>query len=157
MSEPKSIPVTALKRLGSQPPVFDLPVTISTLAGVPAKFTLKCKALRKTEWARERDSRQREVLESLADDGAAEADAPAVPQDRIAAALANMAANGIEASVQTGLERDADSILVFATGWDLEDAFDRESLMALENEFGGALGACLRAYDVAIYQGVLGN
>jgi hypothetical protein len=156
-AKPKSIPVTSLKRTGGQAPVFDLPVSFPSIRGT-VSFTLTCKALGKKEWSKARDARQAEALEFLR----ASAGEAAQPQDeptgdRIDAALADLATKGMEAAVRAGDERTADTVLVFATGWDIDEEFGRDGLVALEDEYGGALAACLRAYDDAIYRGVLGN
>lgn len=154
----KSIPVTRLVRLGTQAPTFDLPVDVTKLDGGQAKLVLVCKAMRKTEWAQTRDTLHAKALEALrapvvdepaADDG--------VVVDAVGAALANLLKQGQDAKVREGLTRDAEAVLEFATGWDLEDDFNAVSLMALEDEFGGSLSRILTAYDLAIYQGRLGN
>lgn len=153
----KSIPVTTLKRSGGQPPVFDLPVKFSSIRGT-VTFTLTCKALGKKEWSKVRDARQAEALESLRANSAEPSPAQGqAAADRIDAALATLASNGMEATVRAGDERSADTVLAFATGWDIDEEFSRDGLVALEDEFGGALSACLQAYDTAIYRGVLGN
>lgn len=175
---PKTVAVTALKRLGSQAPTFDLPVTITQLDGAQVKLTIQCKALRKTEWAKLRDENHRTIMEAVLKrhpeaaeatteepvDPVAEvpvdpAEAPAAPEGEsaIESALDNILSRGHEANIREGLGRDADLILKFATGWDLEDAFDVEHLQLLEDEYGGSMIAILSAYETAIYQGRLGN
>jgi len=175
---PKTVPVTVLKRLGTQAPTFDLPVTISKLDGGQVKLQINCKALRKTEWAKLRDANHRSILEAVlkrnpgdpaeqeekAGEAATEppadaADAPvdAPPEAGIDTALDDILSRGHEANVREGLGRDANLILQFATGWDLEDTFDGENLQLLEDEYGGSMIAILLAYETAIYQGRLGN
>lgn len=171
----KTVPATILKRLGTQCPEFALPVTIQRLDGAAVQIDLRCKALRKSEWAKVRDERQRALLESLAPattapapteaapapaDAAAPAPAePAAtdPARPIDAALQALSATGFEASVTKGLRSDAELVLTFALGWGLEDDFSADSLMALEDEFGGATRAIIAAYETAIFHGRLGN
>lgn len=155
----KSIPAASLRTLGNRAATFTMPVTVNTVDGSPIKLTLTCKALRKTEWAKLRDDRQRAAMEAVlspapeAEGGATES----AERSPVADALAAIAKRGHEANVRDGLARDAETILSFATGWDLEDDFTQENLQALEDEFGGALMAVLHAYDTAIYQGRVGN
>lgn len=173
----KSIPVTQLKRLGSQAPEFDLPVTISKLDGVAVQITLRCKALRKSAWAKIRDDRQRELLERMnkpADSGGPATGAPPAdvsepagqgekpdasqePAGTLRPMLEALASSGYEATVTKGLRGDADLVLAFAIGWDLEDEFGLDGLVNLEDEFGGAIRAITTSYDKAIFQGLLGN
>lgn len=186
----KTVPVTVIKRLGSQTAKFDLPVTISKLDGTTAQITLHCKALRKTEWAALKDAHQRAsieaVTEMVAPPAPTPAPAPAVPAKRVRkgnaakAGLDALAAQpgtataappesvadmvtamilerGYETTVRKGIKSDADTVLQFAHGWDLEDPFTPDTLQQLEDEFGGALRASLNAYDIAIFQGRLGN
>lgn len=172
MDKTKTVPVTLLKRLGSQPPEFTLPVTIHKLNGVAVQISLRCKALRKTEWADARDERQRAALaalnpeapksqaEATADAKAdAEAEATEAPtaKDGMTAALEAIVAKGYAANVRQGLRDDADLVLVFALGWNLEDDFCADGLIALEDEFGGSLREILASYDKAIFHGRLGN
>lgn len=174
MDKTKTVPVTLLKRLGSQPPEFTLPVTLHKLNGVAVQISLRCKALRKTEWADARDERQRAALAALTPeapqpkaevpaDAKAEADADAEAteappaKDGMTAALEAIVAKGYAANVRQGLRDDADLVLVFALGWNLEDDFCADGLIALEDEFGGSLREILASYDKAIFHGRLGN
>lgn len=165
----KTVPATILKRLGTQAPEFDLPVTITRLDGVAVQIDLRCKALRKSEWAKVRDERQRRLLESIAspaeatDDAATAAAVPGKDEGEgtearpIDAALRALDKTGFEANVTKGLRSDAELVLTFALTWGLEDDFTSDSLVALEDEFGGATRAIITAYENAIFQGRLGN
>lgn len=184
----KTVAVTVLKRLGSQPAKFELPVTISKLDGTTAQITLHCKALRKTEWAALKDSHQRAGIDAVTElvpkpvpatapaapakrvrkGNAAKAGldalmaqpeaATAAPQESVADMVTSMIKKiGYETTVRKGIKSDADTVLQFAHGWDLEDPFTPSTLQQLEDEFGGALRASLNAYDIAIFQGRLGN
>ena len=176
----KTVPATILKRLGTQCPEFALPVTIQRLDGAAVQIDLRCKALRKSEWAKVRDERQRALLESLAPatTGPAPTEATPAPADAAApaatepaaaepaaaeparpidAALQALHTTGFEANVAKGLRSDAELVLTFALGWGLEDDFTADSLMALEDEFGGATRAIIAAYETAIFHGRLGN
>lgn len=170
MDKTKTVPVTKLKRLGSQPPEFTLPASVRKLNGATVQINLQCKALRKTEWADARDARQRATLEALipeteqsdttADaipDVTADAPEAAPAKTGIDAALESIVKKGYAANVRNGLRDDVDLVLVFAIGWDLEDEFSGDTLMDLEDEFGGALREILNSYDKAIFQGRLGN
>lgn len=166
MDKTKTVPVTLLKRLGSQPPEFTLPVTIHKLNGVAVQISLRCRALRKTEWADARDERQRAALAALNPEAPqpqaeapADAEATEAPpaKDGMTAALEAIVAKGYAANVRQGLRDDADLVLVFALGWNLEDDFCADGLIALEDEFGGSLREILASYDKAIFHGRLGN
>lgn len=182
----KTVPVTRIKRLAEgQVPSFTMPVEFKRLDGTPVQVDLQCKALRKTAWSKLRDDVQRAALQAVKGDAAAPvpkpevktedqpaadadlvdtaapapapATAPATPFDFIEQAMTRIAEQGLEAGVRKHLAADADLIMQFATGWDLEDDFTAASLVDLEDECGGFLGAALNAYDRAIYHGRVGN
>jgi hypothetical protein len=182
MTEAKKdpVPVFVLKRLGSQAPEFDMPVDIQKLDGTPARLTLRCKALKKTEWAGIKDARQREAIEATlkADETTEErkpvqtskksggkgkdAERAETPQvvDRAemrAAVLKTLAENGFSAAVDKALEADTTIVMKFAIGWELEDEFSAANITALDNEFAGSMEAILNAYDRAIFRGQVGN
>jgi hypothetical protein len=184
MTEAKkdTVPVFVLKRLGSQAPEFDMPVDIQKLDGTPARLTLRCKALKKTEWAGIKDARQREAIEATlnakvaadtnaqekpaseenATKGKAKAKAPAAETPKDASALREVVLrtfdeNTLTSAVNDALKTDASLVLKFAIGWDLEDEFSVENLQALENEFAGSLEAAANAYNLAVFHGRVGN
>ena len=166
-SDKKTVPVTVIKKLGSQSPSFDLPVKVQRLDGTAVEITLNCKALRKSEWAKLRDENQREnakVLLRMAENSAEPVEvaedtmtAEQMRAKALDAAFATIKERGHETSVRDGLARASALVLAFATGWELEDAFSAANLCALDEEFGGFLDAAARQYDQAIYQGRLGN
>ncbi|KQP39678.1 phage tail assembly chaperone [Pseudorhodoferax sp. Leaf274] len=153
----KSIPAARLKSLGTQAPQFDLPITVTKLDGTVAELLLRCNAMRKTEWSKLRDDRHREAVEATLKPAEAEVVQVQRIEDAEPTLITGLLARGYETIVREGLRRDADTVLLFATGWDLDDAFTADALMALEDEFAGSLIAILNAYDLAIYQGRLGN
>ena len=172
----KTVPVTVLKRLGTQAPEFDLPVTFKRLDGAEVQVKLHCKALRKTEWAKAKDDRQVEYLRTIyepvltasaanqvaaaaaGEDQAAGAPAPLIdPAAALAAAVETQRTQGQETGVRKVLADDVELVMAFAVGWELEDAFTVANLQALGDEFGGAIKAILDAYDAAIFHGRLGN
>lgn len=182
MTDSKKEPVAVfiLKRLGAQAPEFDLPVDIQKLDGTPARLVLRCKALRKTEWAAIKDARQRELIESTLDTKvAAEADAVAAsdkapkrgrkkaadatddtPKDANAlreVVLRTFDENSLVGAVNDALKADAALVLKFAIGWELEDEFNEQNLGALEDEFAGAMETAINAYDRAVFRGQVGN
>lgn len=150
----KSIPVTKLKKLGTQVPTFEMPVTITKLDGTRAEITFQCKAMRKAEWAKVRDARAAAALEAVNKPAPVVEDAQGTV---ISQAVQHLKARGFEATVIEGMARDAATITEFARGWDLEDEFNAESLVAMEDEFGGSLIATVTAFDAAIFQGRQGN
>lgn len=172
MSEKKTVAVTILQRLGSQVPEFDLSVTISKLDGTPVQLRFRCKALKKTDWAKVKDDHQREAIKAMSEmqvpdeqdapkaKGKKVADKPKIdeqPAGLEAEIEAILVERGYLATVNKGLRGDAAAVVKFAIGWELEDAFNVQNVAALEDEFGGALRATLEAYDRAIFQGRLGN
>lgn len=178
------VPVFVIKRLGDQVPQFDLPVSIQKLDGTPAQITLRCNAMKKTEWAAIKDTRQREAVEATL--GVHEAAAPAAepeveqagkkpagkrkptkaaptpegapdPAKLRETVLRTLAENSMEGAVNEALKADVGLVMKFAIGWELEDDFNATTLAALENEFAGSLEAAMNAYDRAIFRGQLGN
>lgn len=62
-----------------------------------------------------------------------------------------------ERFVGQSLEDDADMIVQMATGWDLDDAFNKENVVELLNKYGGSGQNITAAYRSAIVEGRLGN
>lgn len=153
MSTTKTKPAVQLV-LGSQTITFPLKVTVTKLDGTDAAFSLTCKALRKTAWAKARDDYHAAMIRAAieraaATSTAADADAPD--------AATQVATNGVHSVVTRGMQTDADLVLQFATDWDLTDPLTTASLQALEDEFGGTLAHIINRFEAAIYQGRLGN
>ncbi|RYF07346.1 MAG: hypothetical protein EOO31_06800 [Comamonadaceae bacterium] len=158
MAKDKTVPVTVLKTLGGQAPSFDLPVSIKKLDGTKVELKIKAKALRKTEWAKCRDERQRAVFEGLqAANKTIQAAAEGETPTYLETAIANLETHGAEASVREGIALDAQMVLKFADGWSLDEPLTAEGLELLEDSFGGSLNEIIGSYDRAIYQGRLGN
>lgn len=177
MATEKTKPAVKLL-LGSQAISFPLPVTIKRLDGTEVYLTFTAKAQLKTEWAKVKDAHQAALLQAKTarvptagataptPDAPTPADTdPPTPADQSAAPAAEQpfdiaaffAKHGTESLVLLGLDNDAELTLKAVTGWDLEDDFTDVNLKRLEDEFGGALSQVIQAYDLAIFQGRLGN
>ena len=63
----------------------------------------------------------------------------------------------LERFVGLNIEADAEFIMKIASGWDLDDPFDRANVMALLDEYGGSGKRVVEAYRIAINEGALGN
>lgn len=138
----KSVPVTSLKSLGNASPEFRLPVSIPSLDGSEITITLTVKALRKTEWAALRDEL---AAPAPVDEAGSDSEAESAPKF------------SFRSFVDGDMKKAAELLLRFAIGWDLEDDFNAESLVEMEDRFGGSLGAVVNAYHEAIFRGRLGN
>ena len=144
MSKPdkqKSVQVTSLKSLGGASPTFPLPVSLKRKDGTEVSVLFTVKALLKTKWAALRDEFS----------GENSAKAPSANETEPAAEFS------FAGVVQGGMSKAADLVLMFATGWDLEEEFTHENLVEMEDQLGGSLGQTLDAYDAAIFHGRLGN
>ena len=147
MSTSKTKPAVQLV-LGSQAATFPLTVTVKKLDGTEAALTLTCKAIRKTAWAKVRDEHYAKLLSE---------NKPAAAERADAAADAEPTGTRLQAIVTQGLQSDAGLVLQFATAWDLSEDLNRDNLQALEDEFGGSMSQIISGFEVAIYQGRLGN
>lgn len=144
MSDKKtSIPAISLKSLAGIAPTFDMPVKINVRGSDPVTITIKCNALKKTEWAQLRDN-VNDALRSRT-----EARVKAADDDLIRLRVADV--------VHEGMQTDADLVMEFATGWDLSDDLTAANLRLLEDTCGGAMRSIIEAYEAAIYQNRLGN
>lgn len=160
MSDPKTKPVTELKALDDQVPVFPVPLDLQRLDGVQVRVTINCKVFGKRAWARMRrehvdavmaeeveiDRQERLVREAAQQAAAAEgapAPRPAMPR--------------LDEILERGVRRDADFFASVAVGWSLPGPCDAEALAELDDRFGNALAKLLDAYEAAVYQGQLGN
>ena len=138
MAKEKTVPVTSIKSMAGTIPEFPLSVKIKHLNGTESAVEFMAKAMRKTEWAALRDSHMKPE-KIAAEDG----DAPAK--------------FSFAAAVGEDMRKGADLISKCASGWDLSDPFTPDSLIELEDTFGGTLASFLAAYDAAIWHGRLGN
>ena len=139
----KSIPAAVLKSIDDVAPTFDMPVTIQ-VRGQEHVINLQCKALSKLEWAEIRDKSNEEArarsekrIEEASEEGG----------EKIK--IVNI--------VRDGMTADSALVMEFAIGWDFADPLSIESLTKLENKCGGAISSIIGKYEVAIYQGRLGN
>ena len=142
MTKVKSVPVASIKSLAGEAATFPLTVKIKHLNGNETEFTLTAKAMRKSEWAALRDEQiniARSVAESVTD------------------AASEPAKFSWASAVGDDMRKFADLITKCATGWDFEEAFNQDSLIELEDMFGGTLANVLQSYDAAIFHGRLGN
>lgn len=137
MAKEKTIPAASLSMLESAPD-FDLPVTID-VRGKQHKITFHCKTYSKLEWA--------EIRDAGLDDMVARKKERTQKGER----------ERMVDTVRDVMSSDASLVLQFATSWDLSDALNADTLTKLENLSGGSLAAIVNAYDIAIYQGRLGN
>lgn len=139
MAKEKTIPAASLSMLESAPD-FDLPVTID-VRGKQHKITFHCKTYSKLEWAGIRDAGIDETLARGKERAQkAEGERPRLVE-----------------VVRESMTSDAALVLRFATSWDLSDTLNADALTKLENMSGGALSSIVGAYEMAIYQGRLGN
>ena len=148
MSKPdkqKSIPASSIKSIDDlNTATFDMPVDVNLKSGKPIQITLQCKALGKTEWAEIRDKANDEARERS--------------EKRIEAATdENAKSIRIADVVRDTMAAEAALVTEFATGWDFTDELTVESLKRLENKCGGSISAMIGKFEVAIYQGRVGN
>lgn len=140
----KTVAVAVLKSIGDISPTFEMPVGVRVRTGAELTINLQCQALGKLEWAEIRDK--------------ANDEARARSEKRIEAASEEDAKSvRIVDVVRETMAAEAALVLEFATGWDLSDEFSAESLKRLENKCGGAIGAMISKYELAVYQGRVGN
>ena len=137
MAKQKTVPVTSLKMMAGKSPTFHLSVTVKNLDGDEFDIKLTAKAQRKSEWAAIRDA-QRKTSE--------DADKPAEKADF-----------SFEDMVKDGMRQAAEIVAGAITGWNLEDDFNVDSLIVLEDQCGGSLAKILSKYDAALFTGQLGN
>lgn len=146
----KSIPAFVLKSIDDIAPEFDLPAQVPLRKGGTTTITLQCLALGKVEWAEVRD-RENDAAEERREQRV---------QTAVQATMDDQAARPkvrIADVARDEMEHQATLVMEFATGWDLSDPLTKESLLRLENKSGGTLAAIINAYELAIYQGRLGN
>lgn len=123
--------------MAGKSPTFPLSVTVKNLDGDEFDINLTAKAQRKSEWAAIRDA-QRKTSEDV--------DKPAEKADF-----------SFEDMVKDGMRQAAEIVAGAITGWNLEDDFNVDSLIVLEDQCGGSLAKILSKYDAALFTGQLGN
>lgn len=133
----KSVPVASLKSLGGVAPEFNLPVTIPRLDGTSIEMKMRGKGMRKSEWIALRDTH----LQGLRDNEK--------PLSEVEFSFATMVGERM---------RDAAELVCHACiGWQFDDAFTADNLLAMEDLVPGSVQAMLSAYDAALFHGKLGN
>ena len=140
MAKEKSVPVLSLKMMAGKLPTFNLPVKVKNLDGEEFTINFAAKAQKKTEWAKARDEYRALMTGEEAEDKKAE---------KAEFSFASM--------VGDGMKQAAELALKCLSGWQLEDEFNSDALVALEDQCGGSLAAALQAYDSALFAGRLGN
>lgn len=123
--------------MAGKSPTFPMSVTVKNLDGDEFDINLTAKAQRKSEWAAIRDA-QRKTSEDV--------DKPAEKADF-----------SFEDMVKDGMRQAAEIVAGAITGWNLEDDFNVDSLIVLEDQCGGSLAKILSKYDAALFTGQLGN
>lgn len=137
MSKEKSVPVSSIKTLVGEVATFPMPMKIKRLNGTVTEVEVIAKTMKKTDWAALRDAHMN-VEKVAAEDGE-------TPRFSFVKA------------VSEDIRKGAALILQCVASWDLEDPFTVESLVELEDAFGGTLARFLGDYDAAIFHGRLGN
>ncbi|MDD0814286.1 phage tail assembly chaperone [Curvibacter sp. HBC28] len=147
MTKQKAVPVSSIKSLKGAAASFPLPLIIKRLDGSEVELVFTAKAMRKTEWAALRDAQTAPAAESAV---AVEASAePAEIKAPEPFSWSDM--------VKKDMSKVADLITKCAVGWSVTEEFNQESLIELEDMFGGTLGSFLQSYDSAIFLGRVGN
>lgn len=141
----KSIPAVVLDILADDDEAFSMPVEIPRRDKDPVTINFQCRAIGKKAWAKLRDEAN-EAARARSD----------VRIEEIKKQGAGAVIHVAEI-VQDGMVEDAKIVLKFATGWDLKHDLNTTTLEKLEDKFGGSMRAIVDAYEVAIYQGRLGN
>jgi hypothetical protein len=137
MAKEKSIPVASIKSMADETPTFTLPLKIKRLNGTETQVEVTALAMRKSEWAALRDANM----------GVEKVDQPAGDAPRFSFVKA----------VGDDMRKGAELIVKCGVSWDLADPFTADSLMELEDKFGGTLARFLGDYDAAIFHGRVGN
>ncbi|GAB2472189.1 hypothetical protein GCM10027082_24630 [Comamonas humi] len=138
MAKQKTVPVTSLKMMAGKSPTFSLPVTVKNLDGDEFGIEFKAKAQRKSEWAALRDGFRKQT------EGDAEN-------------AAEKAEFSFQDLVNDGMRQAAEIVTGCVEGWNLEDEFNVDNLVALEDQCGGSLAKILSKYDAALFSGQVGN
>ncbi len=140
--------------LGKRPKSFSKTVegrmADGTLGAIDMTFTYRTR----TEWGalldrhkEDKAARTEARLKQYLDD---------VQQARATGAPMPTAASAEQAQ-RADVEADARLVLDIATGWDLPDPFNFDSLMQLADEAPDLIAQMVRAYGEAVHEGRLGN
>jgi hypothetical protein len=149
-----------LKTISGPMEPFTVPVVVKNLQGAEVEFVFTCMARSRTEWA----PIKKEVLAVQMDEARRTAE-----EAKAAAAKAGEAAkddaakwDGVLESCQKFEALDVASVVVsgidkavgfaqrIATGWDLEDEMNADTLRQFEDKFPGGLQLLIDKYDAAI-------
>ncbi|QIL73284.1 hypothetical protein G7048_24810 [Diaphorobacter sp. HDW4B] len=140
MAKEKSVSVLSLKLMAGKLPTFNLPVKVKNLDGEEFTINFTAKAQKKSEWAKVRDEYRTAVTGEETEDKKTE-----------------KAEFSFAALVGDGMKQAAELAVKCLNGWQLEDEFNVDALIALEDQCGGSLAAALQAYDAALFSGRVGN
>lgn len=135
MAKQKTVPVTSLKLMAGKLPTFPLTVTVKNLDGDEFPIVFTAKAQKKSEWAAIRDAHRKSV------DGEE----------------GSTADTTLKEIVTDGMRHVAEMVAGAMSGWNLEDEFNVDNLIELEDQCGGSLAKVLNKYDAALFTGQLGN
>jgi hypothetical protein len=133
----KSIPAASIKSLSGIAPEFDMPVNVPRLDGTSVELQMRAKGMRKSEWLALRDAHLQDLRDNDKPLKDAEFSFSQMVGDRMKEAAA-LVTKGV-------------------SGWQLEDAFTADNLLALEDVLPGAIQAILGTYDAAMFHGRLGH
>lgn len=139
IKEQKTVALTSLKSLGGAIPEFTMPVKVPRVDGTLADLSFTVKGLRRTEWAAARDA----YIETLR----SKEEAKGEDQEKFS----------FVDFVTKNIEEAAALVTKAAVGWNLEDDFGTENLLAMEDMMPGSLAITLQSIDQALFHGRVGN
>lgn len=123
-------------KLGNAPKTFIKAVAIVLLSGEVANIDVTFKYRTRAQFA------------ALVDEHAASAASDSTPIDGVGEPLAKV--KTVAEWFQEADEASAEFVLKIAEGWDLDDPFNEKSLLQLEDENPGALGAIATMYRQSV-------
>jgi hypothetical protein len=126
-------------KLGARPKHFPATVKVKMLNGDEVSVEMKFKYRTRSEFGAFLDEIFAENEVKPADNS----------EQAIVATLQN--------AYETGVARHADQIMRAAEGWNLDEEFSREKVIALCDEIPAAAFAIMETYRIAITEGRLGN
>lgn len=127
-------------KLGARPKTFSHSITVPMPEGGSASVQMVYRYRTRTEFG-------------AFVDGLLQAAGAAPPESQSDADVAFSLRQALEKTRDT----NADYILQIAEGWDLDEDFNRASLVQLCDELPGAAAAIIEAYRAALTEGRLGN
>lgn len=126
-----------LKIIKAPTGTFPVEITVRDLDGTEGTIAFQCIARSQTAWAKERDA-----LQARHDAGQQAQDADKQPLARLFGDL---------------IATDAAIVPSIATGWDLDNEFNLQSLQEMEDQYPGAVNALVNEYSKQIHGARLGN